>query len=284
MDIWQVLTIGVRRWRLTLPLAIVALTASWMFSGTIAPVYRAEGSLLYLPPSASVVDVASLVATNPASPGFDPTVGEVIEQRNPFAGSLRSAVLAGELYIASNDVELALHSRGLSTKYSAVSDSRNAVLYISAEASSANVAIDTVDEVISIARNDLSSRQESFGVDPIERVTAQTVTQDQLAVIDLGGRTRVRAILLLLSASLAFGAAVLLEGFIEHRSRKRSLSPLGDDEYLADGANDLQGSGHSSGAESTAVDSGTRSRLHALTVEVDPGQLTNPSRNAANEA
>jgi len=247
MDIWQILTIGVRRWRITVPLALAGIAFAWVFSASVSPIYKAEGSLLYLPPSANVVDVSGQAATDPASPEFDPTIETFVETRNPFAGSLRSAVLAAELYMQSRGVEREFDDLGLSTQFSVLADSRNAVLYLSADASSPDVAIGTVHKLLDIALEDLSSRQDAFGVDPLERVTAQTVTRDEIAVIDLGGRMRVRAILLILAILLAFGIAVAIEGYQDHRRNQRQPNQGSPDSASdeADAAAESSSSGNS---------------------------------------
>jgi len=102
MDIWQILNIGIRRWKVTVPLLIIGVTLGWVYSGAVAPVYKANATLLYLPPSASVTDLAQATdVLDPSSPDFDPNAGEIVTTHNPFASSLRTAVLATELYMGS---------------------------------------------------------------------------------------------------------------------------------------------------------------------------------------
>lgn len=228
MDVWQVLAIGFRRWKITLPIAILGVLLAWTYSSGVEPTYSADASLLYLPSAVSIFEVE------------DPAVaadeeGEIVEVLNPFGASLRSAALAGELYINSDVVRDDISDLGLSSNYGVTTDRRNAVLYFVAEAKSPDVAVATIDELLVVAEDDLKGRQDAFGVDEREQVTVQVVTKDQSAAADFGARVRIRAILLLLALAFAFGVGVLLEGFLDHRAGRRPFHVGDDDELNAGG-------------------------------------------------
>jgi len=124
---------------------------------------------------------------------------------------------------------------GLSTKFLVTADRYNSVLHIEAESSSAPLTVETLDSLVRIATDDLSNRQDLFDIDPRERVTT-AVAKDSVATVDLGGRLRIRAILLILAIGFAFSIGVLVEGIIAHQAGR----PLTSHRYEIGGSTETE--------------------------------------------
>ncbi len=190
MDITTLLTICRKRWRLVTPILLLTILVAWFVSTNATPTYEAQASVLVLGPS--------------------------VNGSNPF-GELNNAITSTAVAIqrsASGEATREkLRELGLSTDYeiSPTGRGQDPILDISVRASDEKTALETIQAVLGMIRDDLASRQKQLAVADENLITTQVLASDSEAEVKSGSATRSAIFILVLGTALAASAAVALD-------------------------------------------------------------------------
>jgi capsular polysaccharide biosynthesis protein len=203
VDIWGAITVLVRRYYLTLPIAAIALVLGWSYASGIAPEYHASATIVIVGPTA--------VATKDAP---QPT--------NPFQ-ALGTATIAAAIQIdaSSANSKQQLLKAGDSTNVSVAAVTRTPIMNITATSATPARAAATVTRLISIIQADLAARQRPYDPNVANQVTAQVLQPAQLAAADVSSKHKTQAVAVAVSVVLAVLLTLLIDGMLASRSRGR---------------------------------------------------------------
>jgi len=202
VDIWGAILVLARRFYLTVPLAAASLIAAYVLTHSIAPEYHASASVVLIGPTA-IEDKA-----NPAPV-------------NPYA-QLGTTTMAATIQLdLSNDSSvaqvLAAHN---STNYSATAVSRTPIITLTATSADPRQAVSTANQLISILRQNLASRQQPFTTKPTEQITAQVLSAAELATADTSSRTKAEAISMGTAIVLTIIVVLIVDAVLASRRRR----------------------------------------------------------------
>ena len=203
MDLWDSLTIMIRRWYVTLPVAVLCAIGTVYFSSLVDPEYVAEGVVFVKGPVVQEVFEAGVVK---------------IEPRNPYLGTGGTDTFARILVEAagSSATRGEFFDRGFEPTYDLSLDRREAIISVEVRANDPDLAIDTVSEVLSFLGFEAEDRQLSIDdADNLALITIETLSQSGVGE-DKAAPRRVFGVLAAASLIVTVGTAFLVEGIIRH--------------------------------------------------------------------
>jgi capsular polysaccharide biosynthesis protein len=222
MDLWELLVITARRWKVTLPVAILSFGFAFAAAGSVPPEYTAE---------AAVVIYGAQFAE-------DATTGELEDTDNPLvlANEGRSALAFAERSMVSSDQKAAAEEAGQSSSYTVTLDRFNPILDVAVVADTPEQAVSTAAYVVEQIESELRELQVQSGQQEEDlQLQPSVLFVDETASQDATPQTRMLIILLVLATLATIGTAVLADAFIVTRQRRRDsleqeLEPSADAE------------------------------------------------------
>ena len=199
MDLRDVLSTVLRRWYLTIPLLILALTGSvgvWQRVGTV---YGVTGSMVLIPPPAVVeAQQASQAGYAPRNPLF--YLGGLNYARDIIVTSVSSESFADEMYLKHRAV----------VTLSAPTNSGAPILEIDVSSPSAQGAVQAKADVLQQVPQRTEALQEGLGIARQDRLTLMTLSGNSTPTADHKKQVEFSvAVFVVLLAAGGLGVAVL---------------------------------------------------------------------------
>jgi hypothetical protein len=207
MDLWELLMITVRRWMITLPVAILAFGVAFAASGSVPPEYKAEAA----------------IGTTGAPYEFDGISGEIVDGQNALvvANEGRSVLAFAEKTVASNDAKSAAVEAGNSSAYTVTLDRFNPILDVSVVADSPERAVATAAYVVEQIESGILDLQTLAGETEEDlQLQPNVLFVDEVASEDATPQTRMLVILMVIAILVTIGVAVLADAFFVLRRRR----------------------------------------------------------------
>ncbi len=206
--------ITVRRWKITLPVAIVAFGVAFAASGSVPPEYKAEAA----------------VGIRGAQYEIDPITGEIESSANPLvvANEGRSALAFAEKTVVSADAKSAAVEAGNTSTYTVTLDRFNPILDVSVVAVTPQQAVSTAAYIVEQIEAEILDLQAIAGQTEEDlQLQSQALFVDQVASEDATPQKRMLVILLVIATLATIGTAVLADAFVVMRQRRRESSEPG---------------------------------------------------------
>ncbi len=208
MDLWELLMITIRRWKITVPVAILAFGGAFMAAQSTPPEYTADAAVGLIGAGFSV----------------DPNTGEIVEEDNPLvvANQGRTALAFTEKSVTSSDEKRSAVENGFSENYTVTLDRFNPILEIDVVATDPDTAVATAGYVVELIKADVIDTQVIAGEDDENLQLRPTeLYVDEVAGEDVTPRSRMLVILLVIALMVTIGAAVLADAYFALRERGR---------------------------------------------------------------
>ncbi|MEP7054467.1 MAG: hypothetical protein ABI912_04395 [Actinomycetota bacterium] len=214
MDLWGVIRIMLRRWYVALPILLATGYLAVTSSGTVSQTFNASTTMIMLGPSLDTFTDAK---------GVTQTVAVNPYLNVPSTATLVASTLA--LKESSASARQGVARAGLSPSYTIVVG-KTPVMDVAVEATSSQLALDTVKYVSELLKTDLQAQQDGFNINAISRLNLQTVVPaDTLPTTTASTKMRVRITILGFGGVLAVAGALAFEGLAEvrrNRGRRRA--------------------------------------------------------------
>ena len=227
MDLWDLLKVAVRQWRVLVPLLVLTCGAAVFVSGGIAPEYSAQGSVVLIGPSETLGEPAQ-----PApEPGGAETPAVVPSPVNPylsFNSSLATAAEVLSLRLTSAQAVGALADAGMATTYEVSLTPRSPILKLKATGGDATTVVATLDRLIEMAGQELEVMQTNGGAPETQRAALDVLSRSTAAAPDASGAQRVRLLVLALGVAASVAIAYATEGLLALRRSRSSDRARGD--------------------------------------------------------
>jgi hypothetical protein len=209
MDVLSLLRLTVRRWRVTVPAALLTLIALVAAVQVSSPTYQATGSMVLLaPPDPPVAGVPA------ASP---PTTAE---GQNPFARYGDLAVMADILArTMSSESRRATFDPQQVTGYEVVANrfQQGPVIEVTGEGPTPDAALASTEVVLLEAAVALEELQRAEGADPGYYIRSAPLEPASDATAMYGSTLRAAIAVLAVGALITIGLAVLAEAIVQRR-------------------------------------------------------------------
>jgi cbb3-type cytochrome oxidase subunit 3 len=209
MDLWELLMITVRRWKVTLPVAIISFGVAFAASGSVPPEYKAEAA----------------VAISGAEYTLDAGTGQAERDQNPLvvANEGRSALAFAEKTMVSSDAKVASVEAGNASSYTVTLDRFNPILDVSVVADSPEKAVATAAYVVDRIESEILDLQALAGETEEDfQLQPRVLYVDEVASEDATPQTRMLVILLVIATLATIGTAVLADAFFVLRERRKA--------------------------------------------------------------
>ncbi|HSN43414.1 MAG TPA: hypothetical protein VLR88_05090, partial [Propionibacteriaceae bacterium] len=193
MDFWAITVAVLRRWFVVLPILILTGVGAVLLGGGVAPEYRVQASWIVVP----------------GSTVSDPTT----DAPNPY-GNISAAAIALESVLNSPQTEQQVEKLGLPTSFQVSTQSRTTILEFSVRADSPEIGIRTADALLSLASEELKTRQTGAGVQTEVQYTMATLAAPAVVAVVDNGRLRVQAIVAAVGIVAALVMAVLVDDLV----------------------------------------------------------------------
>lgn len=219
MDVWETLRIVLRRWTVSVPLAVLTVVAVIAIPSDVGQEYSSEASLVFLPPNSRVVVDES---------GF-----EGIASTNAFldqSGAVAAMTQIIQLSLSAAETRALVEAEGLDPDYVLEVDRGNPIMRVSVTAGSPALATGTVDYLVNEIQDDLTRRQDEVEAPEVERIGIQLISPTSPALASTGAATRLRLIVLVIGLAFSIAAALLVEGAANWAGRRRSEGWDGDED------------------------------------------------------
>lgn len=237
MDLWDLLKVAVRQWRVLVPLLVLTVGAAVLASGGIAPEYSAQGSIVLIGPSETPGEPAQ-----PApEPGGVETPAVVPSPVNPYLSFNSSLAVTAEvlsLRLTSAQTVVALADAGLATTFEVNLTPRSPILQVRATGDDPATVVATLDRLIEIAGAELELLQTTGGAPETQRAGVDVLSRSTAASADSSGAQRVRLLVLALGVAASVAIAYATEGLLarkrlrsSHRARDDRDEQVGDDDW-----------------------------------------------------
>ena len=216
MDVWGITLATLRRWYVFLPIIAVAGLLAYAAGLSSAPEYEATGTAMYTP--------ARLTPDRSSQSIANPFVSE------DGANGAITVILNGP------DTAATLAKRGLDGTATTTAASRSPIFTVRALASDPETAIAIVNEVMTIASDELVTRQRDAGIDQKYMIGLQELAPASIKQVDNNTAIRVQAVILVLGAVVGVSLAVLSDdivGLVRRRRQRRrggDVTPVDDTE------------------------------------------------------
>lgn len=219
MDLLDLLKLMVRRWYVTLPVLLAAVTGTVIVGQQIRPEYKTSAAIVLVPPTTAAPEPAAGSSPKPGNPWLQVGNAEMAQaiQIVAMSARVRTAVLAA----------------GGEPGYEVTVQPRSSILTIEVTAATSDRALATVTAVTKLIGNEVAARQAEYKPRPGEQIT--TAVLDPGLDIDQSRSNVLRAqiVLLVIGLLLAAVCAVVTDAVTRRlaagRSRRRSVdrvSPL----------------------------------------------------------
>lgn len=202
MDFWEVLKVLGRRWVVTVPLVVLAVTAALLIPPRIAPSYTASASVVVITP------IVEDIATNPFLVLGAVTMASSLSISADSAGSVAQVTAAGGSPSFTVDQQ----------------NARSPILVVTAEADTPELAADTTRLALDQMQTQLSEQQDRAGAAPDAQFYLEDLTGEVAASPVFTGAQRVRFLALGIGIALAVSLALTLEGISVLRARRRTAA------------------------------------------------------------
>lgn len=203
MDVWAMTVAVLRRWYVFLPLlAMTVLAALWA--------------------GGRVTEESVVTATVVLVPG-----AESSEIENPYGGIGETAQVL-EIVLDSRVAHEGLEAQGLSPDYVVDARSQSRIMDLSVTAPAPEVSLATAEELLAMARKELSVRQEEVGIPEAAQVGVEVLRAPAVTDVVADGRLRNMAVVGILGGALSLVAAVLLDDVVGLARRWRAGSRHAD--------------------------------------------------------
>ena len=212
MDLWQAAQIGIRRWYITLPAIAAGLAIAFLVSSGVDPEYRASAALFYKAPGVNLVIADGVNQTE--------IPGDALAPGTRAVAQTSAARLDKQARLAADEQDLDADF------IIQIPDGQVPHVTIDVLTADPELSVDTLDFVVSFARDDILARQ--FGADQRLLNDVEIVYQDQDAEEDLSSRSRMLIALGLVTMIAAFALTVAIDGFLESRGQKSKDKTTGD--------------------------------------------------------
>ncbi len=211
MDGWETLRIVLRRWTVSIPLAVLTVVAVVAIPSDVGQEYTSDASLVFLPPNTREIETED---------GF-----AALEQENAFinqSGSVAAMTRLIQISLTSPSVRALVEAEGLEPEYELIVDRGDPIMQVTVTAGSPALATGTVDYVLGLIERDLTERQDLVEAPETERIGTQIISDTSPALASTGAATRLRLIILVVGMAFAVGAALLVEGAAGWAARRRA--------------------------------------------------------------
>lgn len=204
MDFWDLTKLLVRRWYVSLPLLLSALTGTALLVSNIKPDHILTTHVVLVPPPGATEETAALQATNPWL-------------------SLGSALAeSAKLSIEGEDVVEGLKDDGLSDTYTVTVNPFSPIIDLEIVGNSPDQATTTADRLIGLLQRNVEQLQETQGAQP---GTFTVVRQLPGIKIEESDSKVNRAAVAVGAAAILFacGLTVLIDALLRNWPRRRPL-------------------------------------------------------------
>ena len=237
MDLWDLLKVAVRQWRVLVPLLVLTVGVAVFAGGGIAPEYSAQGSIVLIGPSETPGEPAQ-PAPEPGgveTPAVDPS------PVNPYLSFNSSLAVTAEvlsLRLPSAQTVVALADAGLATTFEVNLTPRSPILQVRTTGDDPATVVATLDRLIEIAGAELDLLQTTGGAPETQRAAVDVLSRSTAASADSSGAQRVRLLVLALGVAASVAIAYATEGLLarrrtrsSHRARDDRGDQVGDDDW-----------------------------------------------------
>jgi hypothetical protein len=204
VDFFATMRLIARRWYVVVSALIVSLAVAFTVMQSVAPNYRAQGSVLLFAPSAAA----------------DPAVGAPVNPFRSFDAS--TAVLAAVTVqiMGDTDVRLRVAEQGGRPDYQVgqATDGTPVIITIATDPDKAK-AIETVNVAMDELQVELDRRQADAGAPENIRIRAIVLTAPTDASALVGGRIRAFLAVFAIGAAASISLAFIVEGVSQSRRR-----------------------------------------------------------------
>jgi len=222
MDFWKTIGVLLRRWKVAVPVFVVALAIGAGVFVKVPTQYVATGTMVLTAPTAgATTSVDPAQATGPGNPLLD------------FAGSLTitNQLLVQSLSSPSVADQIAGQG-GVSTYQAGDGNTGGPFVVIIATANSPQSAELTVNLALKYAQNELDARQKNLNAPPSTFIGTQSVVSPTQATTKISNKVKDGGIALVVGLILSLATAYGVDSWRNGRRRKRAAED--DDEMLID--------------------------------------------------
>ncbi len=214
MDLWEIVVVTIRRWKVTLPVAALGLIILLVVASGVAPTWKAKSGIGFLSGSGTLEASAEDDSVS---------VGTFV---NPLSASdSRNIARYAQTAAASKQAQIALGNDGVSSNYEVLLDNFYPVITIEAEASTPEDALETNQYLFELISSNVARWQQDAGIedDNALRQRTQLLYADEEASQDTTNRTKVLLLGTVALLITACGSGILAD-LIAYR-RNRGLPP-----------------------------------------------------------
>lgn len=203
MDIWGAILVLARRFYITLPLAGLTLFGAYFMTRSIAPEYHAG---------------ASVVLIGPTIPSDKDNPAPV----NPYTGmGAKTLTTTLQIDLTGPTSLQQLQAAHNSTNFTLVNISQTSILSLTATSDSAQQAVSTANQLVTMLQSDLANRQQTYTSNPGYQVTAKIIAPAAIATADTGARTKAAAIAIGGALLLTIIVVLIIDSVLASRARRR---------------------------------------------------------------
>jgi hypothetical protein len=222
MDFWKTIGVLLRRWKVAVPVFVVALAIGAGVFVKVPTQYVATGTMVLTAPTAgATTSVDPAQATGPGNPLLD------------FAGSLTITTQLLVQSLSSPSVADQIAGQGgVSTYQAGDGNTGGPFVVIIATANSPQSAELTVNLALKYAQNELDARQKNLNAPPSTFIGTQSVVSPTQATTKISNKVKDGGIALVVGLILSLATAYGVDSWRNGRRRKRAAED--DDEMLID--------------------------------------------------
>jgi len=210
VDVWGAILVLARRFYITVPLLALAVGGAYMYTRGIAPEYHSTASIVLIGPTAPT-DKAAPPPVNPYVTLGTATVATTIQLDTASAQTLSQIAAAGN-----------------STNFTVSGVSRTSIVTIEATAKTPHQATSTANQLVSIIKADLATRQKPYAPNPADQITVQVLSPAQVATADTTSRTKSEAIMIGVALVIAILLTLVIDAILNSRQRRRTPAHAAD--------------------------------------------------------
>ncbi len=213
MDIWDLGRLLRRRWRIAVPILLVALVMTAFVFTRVKPNYIATAYVQLVPP----------VPTQ-ASPGSN----QAPDLHNPWLGQdLRTLGNAALVSVQDLGYVQALKDQGFSDAFTATMGDSTPLVTFEVTGKSAAQVQETATQLVSRYSGSVSSLQTSYGATPADEITARRL--DGGTNITISSSNKKRAVVAVLAAGILLSVAITVAADAWLRRRRQRAIELADE-------------------------------------------------------
>lgn len=210
MDLWEIVLVTIRRWKVTLPVLLACIALVGTIAVATAPTWKAEATVGFIGPGASVQTSTDGRVT-------------LLPDQNPLgSGNTRVVAAFAESAAESPLAKQQLLDRGLAVDYTVTLDTFNPMLFVQTESDDSQTAIDATQFLVDLIDREIEEWNVDVGVETdVLRFRTLTIFIDDTARQDSSGRTKMLIIGAIATLAITLGAGVLADLVATGRDRRR---------------------------------------------------------------